>query len=45
MFIKGQCNKYQILNESVQVLLGGAAVPDFKTAYPAAKKKQHKQVN
>ena len=22
-------NKYQILNESVQVLLGGAAVPDF----------------
>ena len=35
-------NKYQILNESVQVLLGGAAVPDFKTAYPAAKKKQHK---
>jgi len=35
-------NKYQILNESVQVLLGGAAVPDFKTAYPAAKQKQHK---
>ena len=34
-------NKYQILNESVQILLGGATVPDFKTAYPAAKKKQH----
>jgi membrane-bound lytic murein transglycosylase D len=33
-------NKYQILNESVQVLLGGATVPDFKTAYPAATKKK-----
>jgi membrane-bound lytic murein transglycosylase D len=32
-------NKYQILNESVQVLLGGATMPDFKTVYPAAKKK------
>jgi len=31
-------NKYQILNESVQVLLGGATVPDFKTVYPRVKK-------
>ncbi len=35
-------NKYQILNESVQVLLGGATIPDFKTVYPASKKKQPK---
>lgn len=35
-------NKYQILNESVQVLLGGATVPDFKTVYPASKIKQPK---
>ena len=34
-------NKYQILNESVQVLLGGATVPDFKTVYPKANKKKH----
>jgi membrane-bound lytic murein transglycosylase D len=34
-------NKYQILNESVQVLLGDATVPDFKTTYPEAKKKKH----
>lgn len=33
--------KYQILNESVQLLLGGATVPDFKTTYPKATKKQH----
>jgi membrane-bound lytic murein transglycosylase D len=34
-------NKYQILNESVQTLLGGATVPDFKTVYPGVKKKKH----
>jgi membrane-bound lytic murein transglycosylase D len=34
-------NKYQILNESVQALLGNTTVPDFKTAYPKSKKKQH----
>lgn len=33
-------NKYQILNESVQVLLGDATVPDFKTTYPEAKQKK-----
>jgi membrane-bound lytic murein transglycosylase D len=33
-------NKYQILNESVQFLLGGAAVPDFKSTYPSTKKKK-----
>jgi membrane-bound lytic murein transglycosylase D len=34
-------NKYVILNESVQILLGGAAVPASRTQYPtkAAKKK------
>jgi membrane-bound lytic murein transglycosylase D len=35
-------NKYQILNESVQVLLGDAAVPDFKTVYPLPGKKKTK---
>ncbi len=36
-------NKYQILNESVQLLLSGTTVPDFKTAYPTSgiKKKKH----
>ena len=34
-------NKYQILNESVEVLLGGATVPNFKTVYPKTTKKQH----
>jgi membrane-bound lytic murein transglycosylase D len=34
-------NKYQILNESVQALLGDATVPDFKTNYPRPKKKQN----
>lgn len=34
-------NKYQILNESVQILLGGATVPDFKTTYPKTDKKKH----
>jgi len=34
-------NKYQILNESVQALLGDATVPDFKTNYPKPKKKQN----
>lgn len=33
-------NKYQILNESVQVLLGDATIPDFKTAYPPPAKKK-----
>lgn len=33
-------NKFKILNESVQVLLGGATVPDFKTVYPKVKKKK-----
>lgn len=33
-------NKYQILNESVQALLGGTAVPDFKTVYPTKTKKK-----
>ena len=33
-------NKFKILNESVQVLLGGATVPDFKTVYPKIKKKK-----
>jgi membrane-bound lytic murein transglycosylase D len=33
-------NKYQILNESVQALLGDAAVPDFKTVYPVPGKKK-----
>jgi len=28
-------NKYQILNESVQLLLNGTTVPDFKTVYPS----------
>ncbi|UAY52402.1 lytic transglycosylase domain-containing protein [Ferruginibacter albus] len=27
-------NKYQILNESVQALLGGLTIPDTKTVYP-----------
>jgi len=27
-------NKYQILNESVQILLGGLKIPDSKTMYP-----------
>jgi membrane-bound lytic murein transglycosylase D len=35
-------NKYQILNESVQVLLGGLTIPDNKTTYP--KKNIHKKV-
>lgn len=35
-------NKYQILNESVQALLGDAAVPDFKTVYPIPGKKKTK---
>lgn len=36
-------NKYQILNESIEALLGGAVIPDFKTVYPAAPaKKKHK---
>ena len=35
-------NKYQILNESVQALLGDAEMPDFKTVYPAPAKKKHK---
>ena len=34
-------NKYQILNESVQVLLGGITVPDVKTTYPPSHKKGH----
>lgn len=35
-------NKYQILNESVQYLLGGAVLPDFKTTYPTTHlKKKH----
>jgi len=34
-------NKYQILNESVQALLGDATIPDFKTTYPKSKKKQN----
>lgn len=33
-------NKFTILNESVQLLLGGATVPDFKTVYPKIKKKK-----
>lgn len=33
-------NKFKILNESVQILLGGATVPDFKTIYPKIKKKK-----
>lgn len=33
-------NKYQILNESVQALLGDASVPDFKTVYPLPGKKK-----
>ena len=33
--------KYQILNESVQLLLGDATVRDFKTNYPKGTKKQH----
>ena len=33
-------NKFKILNESVQVLLGGATVPDFKTVYPKFIKKK-----
>ena len=33
-------NKFKILNESVQVLLGGATVPDFKTVYLKVKKKK-----
>ena len=33
-------NKYQILNESVQVLLGDATIPDFKTAYSPACQKE-----
>lgn len=35
-------NKYQILNESVQLLLGSATIPDAKTVYPktGAKKKK-----
>ena len=35
-------NKFKILNESVQVLLGGATVPDFKTVYPKIIKKKKK---
>ncbi len=34
-------NKYQILNESVQAILGGATVPNFKTVYPTKTKKKH----
>jgi len=33
-------NKYQILNESVQLLLSGASVPANKTTYPALKDKK-----
>ncbi|MES2891365.1 MAG: lytic transglycosylase domain-containing protein [Bacteroidota bacterium] len=33
-------NKYQILNESVQVLLSGAAVPPNRTVYPKVKEKR-----
>ena len=33
-------NKFKILNESVQLLLGGATVPDFKTVYPKIIKKK-----
>ena len=33
-------NKYQILNECVQVLLGGATVPDNKTGISKSKKKR-----
>ena len=32
-------NKYQILNECVQVLLADVAIPDSKMAYPTKKKK------
>ncbi len=36
-------NKYQILNESVQVLLGNTTMPDVKTTYPtrSSKKRGH----
>lgn len=33
-------NKYQILNESVQVLLGSASIPETKTAYPKTRLKR-----
>ncbi len=33
-------NKYQILNECVQLMLGGAVLPVNKTVYPKAKKKK-----
>ena len=34
-------NKYQILNESVQLLLNGDVVPDFKTTYPSRRSKKN----
>ncbi len=34
-------NKYQILNESVQLLLNGAVVPVNRTVYPSAKTKKN----
>ncbi len=34
-------NKYVILNESVQILLGGAAVPATRTQYPSKTKKKN----
>lgn len=33
-------NKYQILNESVQLILNGAVMPDFKTVYPIKHSRQ-----
>ena len=33
-------NKYAILNESVQILLGGAAAPAIRTQYPSKAKKK-----
>jgi len=33
-------NKYVILNESVQILLGGASVPASRTQYPSKVKKK-----
>lgn len=33
-------NKYQILNECVQLMLGGAVLPVNKTVYPKAKKRK-----
>ena len=36
-------NKYQILNECVQLLLGDAGIPDNKTVYPARYNKSSKK--